>query len=58
MGETVNWSTLILVPALVMYLLYLFIHRRLGGYTGDCCGALFLIIELSAYLALASMLGA
>jgi len=41
-----------------MYLLYLFIHHRLGGYTGDCCGALFLIIELSAYLALASMLGA
>lgn len=25
-------------------------RRRLGGYTGDCCGALFVLCELSFYL--------
>jgi adenosylcobinamide-GDP ribazoletransferase len=24
--------------------------RKIKGYTGDCCGALFLLIELSFYL--------
>ena len=38
------------VPCLVMYFLYLFVWRRLRGYTGDCCGAFFLLIELSIYL--------
>jgi adenosylcobinamide-GDP ribazoletransferase len=33
-----------------MYFLYLFVWRRLRGYTGDCCGAFFLLIELSIYL--------
>jgi len=26
--------------------------RRIGGYTGDCCGATFLIVELTFYLTL------
>ena len=43
-------SSLLYVPALVMYFLYLYIRRRIGGYTGDCCGALFLLTELSFYL--------
>ena len=29
----------IAMPALVFYLLYLLMHRRINGYTGDCCGA-------------------
>ena len=41
---------LIYVPALVMYFLYLYIRRHIGGYTGDCCGAMFLLTELSFYL--------
>ena len=43
-------SSLIYVPALVMFFLYLYIKKRIGGYTGDCCGALFLLTELSFYL--------
>ena len=39
------------VPFLVEYLLMCWMRRRLGGYTGDCCGALFLLCELSLYLA-------
>jgi adenosylcobinamide-GDP ribazoletransferase len=50
MQERVGWLLLILIPALVMSFMSLFIWRRLRGYTGDCCGALFLLTELSAYL--------
>lgn len=39
------------IPFVVELLLMLWMRRRLGGYTGDCCGALFLLSELSLYLA-------
>jgi adenosylcobinamide-GDP ribazoletransferase len=48
----VAWETLIFIPALVMYFLYLLIWRRLHGYTGDCCGAVCLMVELSVYMTL------
>lgn len=48
----IAWETLIFIPALVMYFLYLLIWRRLHGYTGDCCGAVCLMVELSVYLTL------
>lgn len=35
------------VTYLVMFALTRFIKRRIRGYTGDCCGALFLICELT-----------
>jgi adenosylcobinamide-GDP ribazoletransferase len=31
-------------------------HRRLGGYTGDCCGATFLLTELTFYFMLSCLL--
>ena len=40
----------VLVPLAVLSFLFLYIKRRLGGYTGDCCGALCLLTELSLYL--------
>ena len=46
----VAWETLIFIPALVMYFLYLLIWRKIHGYTGDCCGAVCLLVELSVYL--------
>lgn len=48
--DRIDWTMLIFLPCLTMYFLYLFIWRRLRGYTGDCCGALFILIELTAYL--------
>ena len=45
-------SIIIFVPCIVMYFMYLKIWHKLQGYTGDCCGALFLLIELSLYLAI------
>ena len=44
------WQMVIFVPCLVMYFLYLLIWRRLRGYTGDCCGAVCLLVELSVCL--------
>ena len=34
------------VPIVVALLLLLLFKKKIGGYTGDCCGALFLITEL------------
>lgn len=39
------------VPVAVMLLMTLLMKRRLQGYTGDCCGATFLLCELSYYFA-------
>ena len=39
-----------LFPLLTFFLLYRLMKRRLQGYTGDCCGATFLLCELSFYL--------
>ena len=48
----VSWELVIFIPALVMYFLYLLIWRKIHGYTGDCCGAVCLLVELSFYLTL------
>lgn len=47
---TLHWEQIIFIPCIVMYFLYLLIWKRLRGYTGDCCGAVFLLTELSFYL--------
>jgi adenosylcobinamide-GDP ribazoletransferase len=41
-----------LLPIVIFALLVTLMHRRLQGYTGDCCGAAFLLCELSFYLAM------
>lgn len=46
----VSWELVIFIPALVMYFLYLLIWRKIHGYTGDCCGAVCLLVELAFYL--------
>lgn len=37
----------VILPSMVMLGLVRFMQRKIGGYTGDCCGATFLICELS-----------
>lgn len=37
-------------PILVFFLLTHLMKKKINGYTGDCCGALFLLCELSFYL--------
>jgi adenosylcobinamide-GDP ribazoletransferase len=39
----------------VMYFLYLLIWNKLRGYTGDCCGAVCLLVELTVYLIVSAL---
>ncbi len=41
----------VVAPFVVTGLLIGFMRRRIGGYTGDCCGATFLLSEAAFYLA-------
>ena len=43
------WGMLCFPCALFIGLGWL-LKRRLGGYTGDCCGALFLLCELACWM--------
>ena len=53
---TMRWELVVFVPCIVMYFLYYLMLRRLKGYTGDCCGALFLLVELSFYITVLTQL--
>lgn len=44
------------VCMMVVGLLLLMLHKRIGGYTGDCCGALALLGELSYYLTMVALM--
>lgn len=44
--------TLLFFPAAAAFILFSFMRRRIGGYTGDCCGATFIITETVFYLTL------
>lgn len=45
-----QYLPVMICPALVFPILYILMKRRIQGYTGDCCGAMFLICELSFYI--------
>jgi adenosylcobinamide-GDP ribazoletransferase len=51
----IRWDLIILIPFLVMYFLYMMIWRKIHGYTGDCCGAVCLLVELSVYLVVCTL---
>ena len=44
--------SVITLNAPVLFLLFRWMKNRIGGYTGDCCGATFLLMELYNYLIL------
>lgn len=47
----VDWEVMLFMPAVVMYFLYYFIWRRLRCYTPECGDTMFLLVEMSVYLA-------
>ena len=49
------WDLVIFLPCVVMYFLYLLIWNKLRGYTGDCCGAVCLLVELAVYLVVCAL---
>ncbi len=46
----ISWYLVLCIPVVVMYFLYLLILNKIRGYTGDCCGAVCLLVELTVYL--------
>lgn len=41
-----------ILPIIVFYMLTFLMKKKIQGYTGDCCGATFLLCELSFYLSI------
>lgn len=41
-----------IMPAIVMILMYFYSKKKIGGYTGDICGATALLCELSFYISI------
>lgn len=52
----IRWYVVVAVPCIVMSSLCILIKRKIGGYTGDCCGAVCLLVELSIYLVISALL--
>lgn len=44
------YGGMLLFPCVLFVGLCWYLKLRLGGYTGDCCGALFLLCELSCWM--------
>lgn len=49
-------SLAVLFPLLSLMCLVIYMKRRIGGYTGDCCGATYLICEVSMILGIVILL--
>ncbi len=48
--SNIKFLIAIIFPILTFSGLVYLMRRKIGGYTGDCCGAMFLLCELSFYL--------
>ncbi len=57
--NTFSWQVLpyLLLPLLTSLALMYYIKKKIGGYTGDTCGAIFMLTELSYYIAILLYLG-
>lgn len=49
------WLFALILPLVVFVIITMMMKRRLQGYTGDCCGALFVVSELTFYIGIASL---
>jgi len=47
----------IIFPLITLLFLASLMKKKINGYTGDCCGALFLLCELSFYIGIVIMIG-
>jgi len=51
-----QWGIALLLPLAALMFMVFYLNRRLGGYTGDCCGATFVMIETIIYLSICVIL--
>lgn len=56
MCKGMDWQMIVFAPCLVMYGLYLLVNRQLHGYTHECCGAAYLLLELTFFLTAAALM--
>lgn len=56
MCKGMDWQMIVFAPCLVMYGLYLLVNKRLHGYTHECCGAAYLLMELTFFLTAAALM--
>ena len=57
-SDCIIWQDIALsmiAPIIGCAVLFHTMHRRIGGYTGDCCGATFIITELLFYISLCAV---
>ena len=47
-----SWASGFGACFVLIFFLFWTMRRRIGGYTGDCCGATMLLVELTLYLSL------
>lgn len=47
---SVKWLAAIIFPIITFFGLVYLMRKKINGYTGDCCGAMFLLCELSFYI--------
>ena len=52
----IDFLPAIIFPIFVFLRLILLMKRKIQGYTGDCCGAMFLLCELSFFLGISIIL--
>ena len=45
--EKIEYAFAFLLPVVMLILLSAYMRKKIGGYTGDCCGATFLLCEVS-----------
>jgi len=47
----IYWSS-ILIPLCMILFIFFYVRKKIGGYTGDICGATALLCELGIYLSI------
>lgn len=52
-----SYLNALVLPVLLFLGLIFLMKKKIGGYTGDCCGALFLLCELFFYLGILILYG-
>lgn len=54
----VQYIASLIMPVLIAPMLFMLMKRKIQGYTGDCCGATFIICELGMWVGIAILYGA
>lgn len=51
----IEYGWALISPVIMFIVLALYLKKKIGGYTGDCCGAVFLLSELSFTITIATL---